>query len=172
MAIRGFLGIALAAAALCFVPLRAGASQHRPAQEARRGGHRASASYQTVSERRKEASRKPAAKSTAKRHYRRRRYRHHRVILPKAPSEDRTEQIQSALGRGGYYTDAPSGRWDAKTQEALRRFQEANGLPPTGKLDALSLQRLGLGSDVAGVSAPKPLTLASRTSPVPKSPGQ
>src|SRR5487761_979959 len=83
----------------------------------------------------------------------RRRYRHH-VTLPRAPAPERTEQIQSALERGGYYSGNPNGRWDGGTQEALRRFQAANGLPATGKLDALSLQKLGLGSDVAGLSAP------------------
>lgn len=109
-------------------------------------------------------------------HRRRRRWRH-RVILPKRPSVARTEQIQEALERGGYYSGNPNGKWDASTQASLRRFQEANGLPPTGKLDALSLQKMGLGSDVAGVSAPRPVTGrnssgSSAASSVPKTPGQ
>ncbi|HVB07902.1 MAG TPA: peptidoglycan-binding domain-containing protein [Candidatus Acidoferrales bacterium] len=83
----------------------------------------------------------------------RRRYRHH-VTLPRAPASERTDQIQSALARGGYYPGNLNGKWDARTQDALRRFQAAKGLPATGKLDALSLQKLGLGSDVAGLSAP------------------
>ena len=111
-----------------------------------------------------------------KTHRRRRRWRRHHVTLPKHPSEQRTEQIQEALERGGYYSGNPNGKWDARTQESLRRFQTANGLPPTGKLDALSLQRMGLGSDVAGVSAPRPVTQGNSTaSPaattVPKTPG-
>ena len=104
-----------------------------------------------------------------------RRYRRHRITLPKAPSKDRTEEIQSALGRGGFYKAEPNGKWDARTQAALREFQEANGLPPTGKLDALSLQKMGLGSDVAGVSAPRQSTASNRLvqtgSSSPKSPG-
>jgi peptidoglycan hydrolase-like protein with peptidoglycan-binding domain len=73
-----------------------------------------------------------------------------------APSSDRISEIQTALGRGGYYTtDNPSGKWDADTVGAVQKFQSANGLDATGKLDALTLQKLGLGSDVAGVSAPK-----------------
>jgi hypothetical protein len=109
-------------------------------------------------------------------HRRRRRWRHH-VILPKRPSEQRTEQIQEALERGGYYSGDPNGKWDMGTQASLRRFQEANGLAPTGKLDALTLQKMGLGSDVAGVSAPRAVTPgnsspSSDTTTVPKTPGQ
>lgn len=108
--------------------------------------------------------------------HRRRRWRH-RVILPKRPSAERTEQIQEALERGGYYSGNPNGKWDASTQESLRHFQEANGLPPTGKLDALSLQKMGLGSDVAGVSAPRPnmpgnSSVSTGATTVPKTPGQ
>lgn len=108
-------------------------------------------------------------------HKRRRRWRHH-VILPKAPSAERTQQIQAALERGGYYSGDPTGKWDGSTQESLRRFQAANGLPPTGKLDALSLQKMGLGSDVAGVSAPRPVTPSASSdtasATTPKTPGR
>ncbi|HWF36933.1 MAG TPA: peptidoglycan-binding domain-containing protein [Candidatus Acidoferrales bacterium] len=72
-----------------------------------------------------------------------------------APTSDRISEIQTALGRGGYYGTDPSGKWDADTVDAVQKFQSANGLDVTGKLDALTLQKLGLGSDVAGVSAPK-----------------
>ena len=73
----------------------------------------------------------------------------------KAPTSDRIGEIQSSLARGGYYTGAQSGKFDSGTQDALRRFQEANGLNPSGKLDAHTLQKLGLGSDTAGVAAPR-----------------
>jgi peptidoglycan hydrolase-like protein with peptidoglycan-binding domain len=79
----------------------------------------------------------------------------------KAPTADRISEIQSALNRGGYYQGDPNGKWDANTVAAMQRFQSANGLEPTGKLDALSLQKLGLGSSTAGVSAPKPPAPAS-----------
>ncbi|MHB8755734.1 MAG: peptidoglycan-binding domain-containing protein [Candidatus Acidiferrales bacterium] len=98
----------------------------------------------------------------------RRRYRHH-VTLPRAPAPERTDQIQSALARGGYYPGNLNGKWDARTQDALRRFQAANGLPPTGKLDALSLQKLGLGSDVAGLSAPGRVITGDQSSSQPSS---
>lgn len=80
-----------------------------------------------------------------------------RVPVQKAPTADRIAEIQSALARAGYYQDAPNGKWDANTIAAMQKFQSSNGLDATGKLDALSLQKLGLGSSIAGVSAPKPV---------------
>jgi murein L,D-transpeptidase YcbB/YkuD len=72
-----------------------------------------------------------------------------------SPTPERISEIQSALARGGYYRTDATGKWDSDTVDALQRFQSGNGLDTTGKLDALTLQKLGLGSDVAGVSAPK-----------------
>ncbi|MGH9575449.1 MAG: peptidoglycan-binding domain-containing protein [Candidatus Acidiferrales bacterium] len=69
---------------------------------------------------------------------------------------DRVKEIQGALAQGGYYDGDPNGKWDSKSIAALQKFQSANGIEPTGKLDAPSLQKLGLGSDIAGVSAPRP----------------
>jgi peptidoglycan hydrolase-like protein with peptidoglycan-binding domain len=80
----------------------------------------------------------------------------HRDIGQKVPSTDRIQEIQSALAREGYYKGDPSGKWDSDTQDAMRRFQEEHDLTGSGKLDAQSLQKLGLGSDIAGVSAPRP----------------
>jgi peptidoglycan hydrolase-like protein with peptidoglycan-binding domain len=74
----------------------------------------------------------------------------------KAPSSDRINEIQAALARDGSYQGAPSGKWDENTAAAMRKFQAAHGLSPNGKLDAPSLQRLGLGSQTAGVAAPTP----------------
>jgi len=73
----------------------------------------------------------------------------------KAPSSDRISEIQSALAREGYYKGDPNGRLDANTVAALEKFQSANDLDANGKLDAPTLQKLGLGSDIAGVAAPK-----------------
>lgn len=87
----------------------------------------------------------------------RKKRRSKRMHLPKAPTPDRISEIQTALSRGGYYQGDPNGKWDAKTVDAMQKFQTANSLEPSGKLDAPSLQKLGLGSDIAGVSAPKPV---------------
>ena len=59
--------------------------------------------------------------------------------------------------RAGYLEGEPTGRWDAKSRAAMRRLQEESGLPVTGKLDARSLVKLGLGAETAGVAAPHPL---------------
>ncbi|MBZ5695385.1 MAG: peptidoglycan-binding protein [Acidobacteriia bacterium] len=75
----------------------------------------------------------------------------------KAPTPDRISEIQSALARGGYYQGDPNGKWDSNTVTAVEKFQSANGIEASGKLDAPTLQKLGLGSDIAGVSAPKPV---------------
>ncbi len=103
------------------------------------------------------------------RRYSRRRY-HHRVVLPKAPSPERITQIQTALARGGYYNGDPTGRWDSGTVAAVQKFQSANNIDATGKLDAPTLQKLGLGSDIAGVAAPKtvvPKVCCTTTAPAP-----
>ena len=64
---------------------------------------------------------------------------HHRTPSQMAPTPDRINDIQSALARGGYYKGDPNGRMDADTVDAVQRFQSANGLDTTGKLDALTL---------------------------------
>jgi peptidoglycan hydrolase-like protein with peptidoglycan-binding domain len=95
-------------------------------------------------------------------------WRAKRAPMQKAPTADRITEIQSALARAGYYQGAPNGNWDADTIGAMQKFQSSNGLEATGKLDALSLQKLGLGSSIAGVSAPKLLKPpAGSASPAP-----
>lgn len=76
----------------------------------------------------------------------------------KAPTPQRISEIQSALAHGGYYQGAPNGKWDSNTVAAMQKFQSDNGLSSSGKIDAPSLQKLGLGSGTAGVDAPKPIT--------------
>jgi peptidoglycan hydrolase-like protein with peptidoglycan-binding domain len=74
----------------------------------------------------------------------------------KAPTNDRITEIQSALAKDGSFAGIPNGKWGDDTTAAMRKFQSAHGLNPTGKLDAPTLQRLGLGSQTAGVAAPTP----------------
>ena len=88
----------------------------------------------------------------------------------KAPTADRISEIQSALSKGGYYRGDPNGKWDSNTVAALEKFQSANGIDANGKLDAPTLQKLGLGSGIAGVSAPKPVTPPGCCSAAPATP--
>jgi peptidoglycan hydrolase-like protein with peptidoglycan-binding domain len=74
----------------------------------------------------------------------------------KAPTPERISEIQQALGKDGSYSGTPNGKWDAPTVDAMKKFQESHGLNPTGKLDAKTLQHLGLGSGTAGAAPPLP----------------
>jgi peptidoglycan hydrolase-like protein with peptidoglycan-binding domain len=74
----------------------------------------------------------------------------------KVPTPDRISEIQQALAKDGSFSGKPNGKWDASTIEATRKFQETHGLNASGKLDAKTLQQLGLGSETAGVAPPMP----------------
>ncbi len=74
----------------------------------------------------------------------------------KAPAPDRISEIQTALAKDGSFAGTPSGKWDASTVDAMKKFQEGHGLNPSGKLDAKTLQKLGLGSQTAGLAPPMP----------------
>ncbi len=58
---------------------------------------------------------------------------------------ERTHQIQEALIRQHYMTGEPTGKWDASTEEALRRFQADNGWQNKTVPDSRALIKLGLG---------------------------
>lgn len=76
---------------------------------------------------------------------------------PVAPSPERIRQIQQALLRSGHYRREPTGKMDASTVAALGSFQEANGLQPTGKLNAWTLRKLeeyGLPANSRASAAP------------------
>jgi len=74
----------------------------------------------------------------------------------KAPAPERISEIQQALAKDGSFNGSPSGKWDDSTVEAMKKFQAGHGLNPSGKLDAPTLNKLGLGSQTAGVAAPMP----------------
>jgi peptidoglycan hydrolase-like protein with peptidoglycan-binding domain len=79
-----------------------------------------------------------------------------KVKMQMAPTSDRIREIQTALAASDAYKGEPTGKWDAASVDAMKHFQQVNGLNPTGKLDAHSLQKLGLGSETAGRGAPRP----------------
>jgi len=87
----------------------------------------------------------------------------------KAPTGDRITEIQQALAKDGSYSGTPNGKWDDGTVAAMKKYQEAHGLNPSGKLDARTLQQLGLGSHTAGVAPPMPPVSSSSTTPPSKS---
>lgn len=144
-------------------------SNHLPDSTMRAHASLRTASFRIPARRSAQASTQsstPAAKSPAaarKKTIRKKRVAG-RTPVQKAPTPERISEIQSALARGGYYQNDPNGKWDGDTVGALQKFQSANGLEPTGKLDALSLQKMGLGSEIAGVSAPRPIVHPSPVS--------
>jgi peptidoglycan hydrolase-like protein with peptidoglycan-binding domain len=116
--------------------------------------------YQPQSSSTSSGSTAPAKKKTSsKKHHSR------REPTQKAPTPARISEIQSALARNGYYQGEPNGKWDSNTIASMQKFQSSNGLEASGKLNALSLQKLGLGSSIAGVGAPKPVQPPSSKPP-------
>jgi peptidoglycan hydrolase-like protein with peptidoglycan-binding domain len=79
-----------------------------------------------------------------------------RVKGQAAPTPERINEIQGALAKNGAFAGEPTGKWDDSTVEAMRKFQASHGLNPSGKMDALTLQKLGLGSGTAGMGVPTP----------------
>src|SRR5579863_4181378 len=78
-----------------------------------------------------------------------------------APTPDRIRDIQTALQKDGSYQGQPTGKWDAATMDAMKKYQDKNSITPTGKIDAVTLEKLGLGSDTAGKGAPVPSASSS-----------
>jgi len=63
-----------------------------------------------------------------------------------APTPERYHEIQQAMVAKGFLKpeDVASG-WDQNSIDALKRFQAAQNLEVTGKINSLSLIALGLG---------------------------
>jgi peptidoglycan hydrolase-like protein with peptidoglycan-binding domain len=59
-------------------------------------------------------------------------------------SPDEVMEMQKALTDRGLYTDAVDGVMGPRTVAALKAFQAAEGLAPTGYLDRDSRARLGV----------------------------
>jgi peptidoglycan hydrolase-like protein with peptidoglycan-binding domain len=110
------------------------------AQSSSANGSTSSSSHSTATAKKKTVSKKHRSK---------------REPTQKAPTPARITEIQTALESRGYYQGGPNGKWDSNTVTAMQKFQSENGLESSGKINALSLQKLGLGSSIAGVSAPK-----------------
>ena len=58
---------------------------------------------------------------------------------------DRVRAIQEALIREKYLTGEPTGTWDARTEDAMSRYQTANGWQSKVTPDSRALIKLGLG---------------------------
>ena len=67
----------------------------------------------------------------------------------------RARQIQDALIRQHYMQGEPSGKWDAATQDALRRYQTDQGWQSKTVPDSRALIKLGLGPSTDGLLNPE-----------------
>jgi peptidoglycan hydrolase-like protein with peptidoglycan-binding domain len=81
----------------------------------------------------------------------------------------RTQQIQDALVRANYLQGEPSGIWDAKTEDALRRYQSANGWQSKVVPDSRALIKLGLGPSEKKLINPES-AMTSRPAPMAAGP--
>lgn len=73
----------------------------------------------------------------------------------KTIASDRTREIQEALIREHYLTGEADGRWDDRTQTAMRRFQAEQGWQTKVLPDSRALIKLGLGPDHSDVLNPE-----------------
>ncbi len=80
-----------------------------------------------------------------------------------AIDSERAREIQEALIRQHYLDGEPSGKWDAATEAALRRFQGDQGWQTKTVPDSRALIKLGLGPSKDGLLNPES---AMTTTPV------
>jgi peptidoglycan hydrolase-like protein with peptidoglycan-binding domain len=67
-------------------------------------------------------------------------------------SGDELRQAQQKLKDDGDYTGQVDGKMGPKTAQALKKFQQSNGLPQTGRLDQQTASKLGVS--MSGSSQP------------------
>lgn len=76
------------------------------------------------------------------------------AVVISARADGVTEQVQRTLKEQGFYYGEVTGRMDADTTAAIRRYQIRNGLQVTGELTAETRKALGISG--APQSTPRP----------------
>jgi peptidoglycan hydrolase-like protein with peptidoglycan-binding domain len=89
-------------------------------------------------------------------------------------ADQTTVAVQEALKEQGFYYGDATGKKDADTTAAIRRYQIRNGLQITGEIDAETLRSLGVGGSAARATpAPRPAAPPAENSPEDENdPGQ
>jgi peptidoglycan hydrolase-like protein with peptidoglycan-binding domain len=62
-------------------------------------------------------------------------------------TKQQIESVQDELHQRGYLKTRATGVVDQKTREALRKYQADNGLPVSGRIDAETMEKLGVGAN-------------------------
>ena len=62
-------------------------------------------------------------------------------------------QVQQKLNKEGFDAGNADGNWGPETAEAVKNFQQKNGLPQTGQLDQQTLSKLGINLSTSGSSS-------------------
>src|SRR5262249_54831160 len=114
---------------------------------------------------------------------------HHARSSGTSLNADEVRQAQQKLKDSGDYTGEVDGKFGPKTAEAVKKFQQDNGLPQTGHLDQQTASKLGVNmttgsgpSTSPGLGAPSPgstptgpggssPTTSGSSAPGPQSPG-
>jgi hypothetical protein len=155
---RGMLILAALAAGTFTVSAVSAQSTQDATTQTKKPSHKstsgASATHAPKNSATKSSTTKKSTKATTEKSSSRRKSK--KVKGQAAPTPERISEIQDALAKKGAFDGRPSGKWDDSTVDAMKKFQVSNGINPTGKLDALTLQKLGLGSETAGLAAPTP----------------
>ena len=86
-------------------------------------------------------------------------------------SPDEVKQAQQKLVDDGDYKGKVDGKFGSQTAQAVKQYQQKNGLKQTGRLDHDTLGKLGVGTAGSGSSAAPAGTPSSGTSmPATKAP--
>jgi peptidoglycan hydrolase-like protein with peptidoglycan-binding domain len=101
-----------------------------------------------------------SAKSKGRRHARKGAWKRHGQ---KAIQPERARAIQEALIREHYLTGEPTGVWDARSKEAMARFQADHGWQSKVTPDSRALIKLGLGPSYSDKELYRATSDASRT---------
>ena len=83
------------------------------------------------------------------------------------PDPERYQEIQKTLADRGFFKGQQDGSWNDDSVQALRDFQSANQLEADGKINALTLMKLGLGPKHDGTGAPLSAVDALRSASKP-----
>ena len=101
------------------------------------------------------ASRRSHSSSSKSRHLSKTSSKHrHRKHGQQEIASNRAHEIQTALIREHYLTGQPSGQWDARTKEAMVRYQADNGWQTKKVPDSRAIIKLGLGPSHADLLNP------------------